>query len=348
MGIGWGGMGSGGGTSAGGGFDWGSLDWGKVAVGAISAAGTIWASKQQKDAQKEQYKYEQRMLEEQRAYQQAQYQQRMNTPAAKLAPFLMKAALEMYAPKMQKYGMNLPLDQIFSALGLGNGQTLMNAMSGGAGSPFPTGSGDSVSPEQRAAIEERKKAVAEKGFQNVQGGGGGRPQIQRLAGMVEAGDDPYYIGGGGRIGQEDTEMQFDQMFANQREYMSGLRDELQGPVRPGEELSAPRYFNETLISPQQMAQYNVWMRENKEEHPILGRIGEYLTGSMLGGIPVLGGILGMIPGAKKGITGKYTTGSDDAIREAMGEPNFWYGRNKVPQFQWSDGTYHTTPEWFKG
>lgn len=196
------------------GFSW-SNNWGNVMVAGLSMAGTYWAAREQQKAQEKQYEYEKRMLDEQRAWQEQAYQQRANNPMAKMAPIFMKAILEAYAPKLSKHGINLPLQDIFAALGMGSGNTLQASMTGGSGgagnsSPFNSGGSpgaDSVSPEMRARIEALKAGRAS-GVPVGQGlgigGGAGFKEGGRVKYRADLegpnGVQTFLGGGGGGVG----------------------------------------------------------------------------------------------------------------------------------------------------
>ena len=278
------------------------FEWGKVLVGVVSAAGTMWAAREQKKAQEKQYEYEQRMLEEQRQYQQDRVNAAQNTPIAKMAPILMQSVLQLYGSKLKKHGVDLPMDQLMAALGMGSGSTLQSAMAGGSGYR------DTVSPEQRAQITATQEAF-KRG--EIGGAGGARmtngSRVQRRADSAfdGMGDRPVSNGGSGDI--------FDQMFASQHAYMKGKG-----------------MLDETLITPEQMANFNLSAREFGNAHPLADKAGQYLFSALLGAA---------MPGPTIGASGLYqqlTKGSNENITDvyggtnAEGLPVAWI--NGIPQY----------------
>lgn len=271
-------------------------DWGKILVGVVSAAGTIYAAREQKKAQQAQYDYEQRMLQERRDYANQQVAAAQNTPAAKIAPYLMKATMQLYGDKLKKYGVDLPLEDIFNALGFGTGSALSGSMSGTL---------SNMSPEQKAAM---KQKVQDKfGGVNVltdpdtgqsimlanrMSTGTGRKRTQYKADFD--GGDPYDISGIGGGGAPS----FDSMFKSQHDYMKS-----QGML------------GETLISPEQMAEWNLDAREFANAHPLADKAGQWIFNSLLGAVMPGPTIFG----AGKGLYNQYVKGDDSNITDVFGE-----------------------------
>lgn len=84
--------------------------------GLLTAVGTAYSQSNQKKLARQQYDYANSVLQQQRDYYAQQQEAIRNSPAARMAGPLMDAVLQMYAERLGRYNVNLPLQEILGGI----------------------------------------------------------------------------------------------------------------------------------------------------------------------------------------------------------------------------------------
>ena len=91
-----------------------------ITAAVITVAGTAYAANEQKKGQKKAYQHATSEAERQRESDQNAIFARQNTPGARATPWLYDMALQVYGKAFGNHGFNLPLDDMFKAMNIGN------------------------------------------------------------------------------------------------------------------------------------------------------------------------------------------------------------------------------------
>lgn len=84
--------------------------------GLLTAVGTAYSQSNQKKQARQQYDYANSVLQQQRDYYAQQQEAIRNSPVARMAGPLMDAVLQMYAERLGRYNVNLPLQEILGGI----------------------------------------------------------------------------------------------------------------------------------------------------------------------------------------------------------------------------------------
>lgn len=84
--------------------------------GLLTAVGTAYSQSNQKKQARKQYDYANSVLQQQRDYYAQQQEAARNSPVARMSGPLMDAVLQMYAERLGRYNVNLPLQEILGGI----------------------------------------------------------------------------------------------------------------------------------------------------------------------------------------------------------------------------------------
>lgn len=254
----------------------------------------------------------------------------MNERIAAIVPYILQSQQQVFENRMKGYGAKAPdftkiadllagISPTYSGVGGMGGSTFSG--SGQGKSPFEIGGsasygGDSVDPQTRALIEQRKKEfAANRATGTGKGSSGGGIMAH---GGIQRRTDSVFDGSGGVAGLgggSGALSEFDRMFAAQRGYEYTNRLGRYSDTATRQRLEDQVKFNE-------------WARSKANDYPWAAKILLGLGGAALGAAPGIG----MIPGATKGAIGQLAFGSDADLTAINGVPSYYFGPYREPVY----------------